>query len=167
MLLSCHVMVANDTIEIAFIMKYTSVLFFILFSFFLSNLTSAQQFGTNLEQATETAREEQKQVLLVFTGSDWCKPCILLKREVLGAPEFLDYAKENLVLVNLDFPFRKQNQLSKEVQAYNDEKASRYNPDGKFPRVILLNHEADVIKEFTYKPGMAPATFVEQLQTDS
>ena len=145
-------------------MKYTCVLFFIISSLFLSTNCLAQQFETNLEEATEAARAEDKNVLLVFTGSDWCKPCILLKREVLGAPEFKEYAKENLVLVNLDFPFRKQNKLPKDIQAYNDEKAARYNPDGKFPRVLLLDPDAEVIKEFTYKPGTAPAAFVEKLQ---
>ncbi len=145
-------------------MKYTSVLFFIILPFFLSQTALAQQFETNLEHATETAQQEQKNVLLVFTGSDWCKPCILLKRDVLGAPEFLDYAAESLVLCNLDFPFKKQNQLPKEVRAYNDEKAAHYNPEGKFPRVILLSSDAEVIKEFTYKPGTEPAAFVQQLQ---
>lgn len=145
-------------------MKLAHIFAFIIFFFSLSTVSLAQQFMTNVELATETAQQEQKNVLLVFTGSDWCKPCILLKRDVLGAPEFREYAAENLILVNLDFPFKKQNMPSKEIQAYNDEKAAQYNPDGQFPRVILIDPTGQVVKEFNYKPGMAPQAFIENIQ---
>lgn len=146
-------------------MKKAHIIFFIIISTCFSTTILAQTFVHNVEQATETARVENKNVLLVFTGSDWCKPCILLKRDVLGAPEFKEYAEENLVLCNLDFPFQKKNKPSKEIQAYNDEKAAKYNPEGHFPRVILLDQEANTIKEFDYKPGMAPSNFIQQIQT--
>ncbi len=146
-------------------MKTAHIFFIVFISFCFSTTVIAQQYLHNIEQATETAHVEDKNILLVFTGSDWCKPCILLKRDVFSTPEFQKYATENLVLCNLDFPFQKRNKPSKEIQAYNDEKAAKYNPEGQFPRVILLDREGNVTKEFTYTPGMAPASFIRQIQT--
>ncbi len=58
-------------------------------------------------------------MLLFFTGSDWCGWCIRLQKEVLKTPEFTNWAKKNVVLVELDFPNSKQ-QSEKIKQQNND-----------------------------------------------
>src|SRR5881628_3741355 len=59
---------------------------------------------TDLPKAQAKAKEEKKLVMLDFTGSDWCGWCIKLHKEVFSKPEFAEYAKDNLVLVEVDFP---------------------------------------------------------------
>lgn len=63
---------------------------------------------TDAAKAQAQAKAEKKLVLLDFTGSDWCGWCIKLNKEVFSKPEFAEYAKKNLVLVEVDFPRRKK-----------------------------------------------------------
>src|SRR6476659_2600507 len=62
---------------------------------------------TDAEAAQAKAKEENKLVLLNFTGSDWCIWCKKLKRDVFDKPEFAQFAQSKLVLVEVDFPQRK------------------------------------------------------------
>lgn len=61
---------------------------------------------TNIYKAIEISNKEKKPLMLFFTGSDWCGWCIRLQKEVLNTPEFVTWAKKNVVLVELDFPRR-------------------------------------------------------------
>ena len=72
---------------------------------------------TDMSKATDISIKENKPMFLFFTGSDWCGWCIRLQKEVFKTPEFIKWAKENVVLVELDFP-RKNNQ-SEEVKMQN------------------------------------------------
>jgi len=72
---------------------------------------------TNLEAATKVSLKTKKPLLLFFTGSDWCGWCIRLQKEVLKTPEFAAWAKDNVVLVELDFPRRTPQQP--EIQQQN------------------------------------------------
>src|SRR6266478_4278624 len=67
-----------------------------------------EQWLTDLPKAQAKAKEEKKLVLMDFTGSDWCGFCIKLNKEVFSKPEFTEYAKKNLVLVEVDFPTKKE-----------------------------------------------------------
>src|SRR5450432_4928500 len=87
----------------------------------------------NLEGAKQQAKKEQKLILLNFSGSDWCIPCMRLRKEVFDADAFTKYAAAHLVLVNADFPRQKINELSKAQQKLNDQLADKYNPQGSFP----------------------------------
>ena len=64
---------------------------------------------TDMSKATDISIKENKPIFLFFTGSDWCGWCIRLQKEVFKTPEFIKWAKDNVVLVELDFP-RKNNQ---------------------------------------------------------
>jgi thioredoxin-related protein len=64
---------------------------------------------TDMSKATDISIKENKPMFLFFTGSDWCGWCIRLQKEVFKTPEFVKWAKDNVVLVELDFP-RKNNQ---------------------------------------------------------
>jgi protein disulfide-isomerase len=86
------------------------VYLFLLFGFF-SLATQAQEeqvWLTDMNKAIAISKEENKPIFLFFTGSDWCGWCIRLQNEVFKTPEFTTWAKEKVVLVELDFPRRKQ-----------------------------------------------------------
>lgn len=95
---------------------------------------------TEVDAAIEVAKKDKKAVMLEFTGSDWCPPCIAMKKNVFSKKEFLEAAKENFVLVHLDFP-----KGDPELKKKNDPLAKKYEIEG-FPTVILLDSEG---KEFT------------------
>ena len=87
---------------------------------------------TNLEAATKISLKTKKPLLLFFTGSDWCGWCIRLQNEVLKTPEFAAWAKENVVLVELDFPRRTPQQP--EIQQQNAELQQMFQVRG-YPTV--------------------------------
>src|SRR3954469_20341341 len=94
---------------------------------------------TDFNKAKEDALKENKPILISFSGSDWCGPCIRMEKEFFGSHAFVNYAANHLLLVNADFPRLKKNQLSKEQMVKNESLADKYNPDGNFPLTILVN----------------------------
>jgi thioredoxin-related protein len=114
---------------------------------------------TDIKQAKEQAQNGKKLILVDFTGSDWCGWCIKLDREVFSKPEFKEYADKNLVLLEVDFPKRKE--LSAAQKAHNLELAERYGIQG-FPTIIVLNGEGKKLGELGYMPG-GPSAFLAEL----
>ncbi|UII22331.1 thioredoxin family protein [Fulvivirga ligni] len=108
---------------------------------------------TDFEAAIKEAKAENKPVLISFAGSDWCKPCIKLTREVFEDQKFQEYAKENLVLVLADFPRLKKNAIPKEQVKANEALAAKYNNDGAFPLVVLVDGDENVIAKTGYQAG--------------
>lgn len=108
-------------------------------------LLLALEWGQNLEMALASAKEDNKLVLLNFSGSDWCAPCIQLKKEVFETNEFSAYSEKHLHLVRADFPRLKKNKLSDEQTAYNESLAEKYNPQGKFPLTLLLSADGKIV----------------------
>ena len=100
-------------------------------------------------------------VLLVFSGSDWCIPCIRLEKEVLSDTVFLAFAKQHLQVVNADFPQRKKG--SAEQERRNEALAARYNPEGAFPKLLLLHPDGSIWATLPWKNQDA-LTFVEQVR---
>jgi thioredoxin-related protein len=115
---------------------------------------------TNVEKAIAVAKEENKPVLLQFSGSDGCKYCILLNNEVLFTKEFADYAKDNLILVNLD-NLRKSPQAA-EVVNYNRAQMRKYGIQG-YPTVLLLDKDGNVVLQTGYKPG-GPTAYIAHIK---
>jgi thioredoxin-related protein len=91
---------------------------------------------TDMNKATEISKKTKKPLLLFFTGSDWCGWCIRLQKEVLKTPEFVKWAKENVVLVELDFPRRTPQ--SPEIVKQNAELQQTFGVRG-YPTVWLVN----------------------------
>jgi thioredoxin-related protein len=118
----------------------------------------------NLDEARQLAREQHKHILLNFSGSDWCGPCIMLRKQILDNPEFLQMADTTLILVNADFPRSRKNQPSKEQQALNDAMADKYNPQGKFPYTLLLDGQGKVLKAWDGYPNETPADFIIEVR---
>jgi thiol-disulfide isomerase/thioredoxin len=118
----------------------------------------------NLDEARQLAKREHKHILLNFSGSDWCGPCIMMRKEILDNADFLQMADTSLILVNADFPRNKRNRLSPQQQALNNAMADKYNPEGKFPYTLLLDADGKVLKVWDGNPGIKPADFAGQVR---
>ena len=96
---------------------------------------------TDLPKAQAQAKAEGKSVLLFFHGSDWCPTCLEMQRQVFDSPEFAQYARRALVLVDVDFPEKKSQ--SDEVKRANLALKARFNFSdelgGGYPTLVLLN----------------------------
>lgn len=119
---------------------------------------------TDLNEAKKAAAEEDRTIILVFQGSDWCGPCIKLSREVWDTEEFQEYAEDNFVMLQADFPKRKKNALTDEQQEKNNKLAEQYNPNGHFPFVVVMDKEENVLGETGYNK-MKPVEFIELLES--
>jgi len=101
-----------------------------------------------------------------FSGSDWCGPCIKLKRDILDSPEFLNFATTNLALVRADFPRLKKNQLDKKQTGMNEALAEKYNQEGKFPLTVLVGTDGKVLKEWDgYPAGITTSAFIQEIRS--
>ena len=118
----------------------------------------------NLQDAKQLAKKEHKHILLNFSGSDWCGPCIRLHKEIFGSDQFQKFADSTLVLVNADFPRSKKNQLSSSQQKINDAIADQYNSQGSFPLTVLLNEDGKVLKEWEGFPKATIDEFIEDIK---
>lgn len=141
-------------------MKAASILF-VSFLF----LTVSSGWGTDLEKAKQQASTEHKYILLNFSGSDWCGPCIRMHKDIFESESFSTLANDKLVLVNADFPRLKKNQLAKELQKSNEVLADQYNPQGIFPLTVLLTAEGKVVKSWEGFPQGASENFLSQLKS--
>lgn len=124
-----------------------------------------QTFLHNIEKAKTTASETEKPILMIFSGSDWCKPCIQLKEQVISNQDFTAFAEDNLVLLELDFPYRRKNRLPKEQQAHNEKLAEQYNPKGQFPMMVLVDADGAVLTEVEYNNRLSAKEYVRLIQT--
>ena len=131
-----------------------------VFLFFLSFSLTAQNWETDWKVATQKSKKNNQKLILVFSGSDWCIPCIKLEKEIWEAESFKAYALENYVLLRADFPKRKKNALSKEKQTHNDKLAERFNAAGYFPLVVVISPEEKVLGQLGYEKS-TPEKYIE------
>ena len=118
---------------------------------------------TDLDAAKATAKATNRPILAVFSGSDWCKPCIMYEQEVFAKPEFVSYAKDKLVLAHFDFPRLKKNQLPAAQQKTNDAAAAQLNREGDFPLAVVISPEGKVLARTGYIAG-GPVAFEAYLK---
>ena len=138
----------------------------ILVSLFFGLLTTAPAWQLNFEQAKTEATQTHKCIMLNFSGSDWCGPCIKLRKNIFESAEFGQYAADHLVLVRADFPRLSKNQLDARQTAHNEALAEKYNPQGKFPLTVLLDTDGHILKEWDgYPQSLTVSSFVEGIQS--
>lgn len=116
---------------------------------------------TNLETALQRAKQENKAVLVDFTGSDWCIWCQRLSNEVFSKSEFEKFADENLILVKVDFP--RNIEQSADTKMYNNQLAQRFGIEG-FPTVLLFNSQGQLVLRTGYQEG-GPVAYVNSLKS--
>jgi thioredoxin-related protein len=137
---------------------------FLLMTIISALFVTTNIWETDFIRAKQAAQAEHKYILLNFSGSDWCGPCIQMHKEIFETDVFDQYAKENLVLAKADFPRLKKNQLSKEQQSKNDQLAELYNKEGKFPFTLLLTSEGRVLKTWEGHPHLSPDAFLNDVK---
>lgn len=130
--------------------------------FLFTSISFGQEWNTNFETAKAEATANNQHIILVFSGSDWCAPCMKLEREIWDTEAFKSYAKENYTLLKADFPRRKKNKLSKTLQSQNEQLAERYNPNGYFPLVVVLDKTGKQLGELGYKKT-TPEAYIKLL----
>ncbi len=134
---------------------------FIVVALILCAFTS---WHNNLDEAKQLASQEHKYILLNFSGSDWCGPCIRMHKEIFDDASFQQFADSSLIMANADFPRNKKNQLPKEQQALNDKMADAYNRQGSFPYTVLLDPNGKVIKAWDGYPKEDVPSFIEDIK---
>ena len=122
----------------------------------------AQDWQTDFTKAKEIASAEDKSIVLVFQGSDWCAPCMKLDREIWSTDDFKEYAANHYVMLQADFPRRKANALSDEQTKANAALAEKYNTRGVFPFVVVLDGEGKVLGQKGYKKT-TPDLYIKEL----
>jgi len=128
------------------------------------SFNSFSQQANTLQNSISKAKEEHKKVLFFFSGSDWCSPCVKFKRNYIDNPIFKEYATQNLIVFNADFPKLKKNALAAEQVAENEKLADKYNPKGLFPLVLLLDENGKIIKKWEELPSETVEAFVTELK---
>jgi thioredoxin-related protein len=113
----------------------------------MATLGYSQEWKSNLEEAKKEATEQNKKILLVFSGSDWCAPCIKLDKNVWQSEAFKNESQKSWILIKADFPKKKANLLSPELTANNEKLDEKYNKEGNFPLVVLLDKNGKVLGE--------------------
>ncbi len=122
----------------------------------------AQEWQTDFSKVKEIASQQQKPIILVFQGSDWCAPCIKLDREVWSTDSFKKYASEHYVMLQANFPRKKKNALSEAQTAANAKLAETYNKKGIFPLVVVLDAKGNVLGKTSYKKT-TPEAYIKEL----
>lgn len=128
---------------------------------FLLQVLFLGDWGLDFNQAVTESKQNNKLILLNFSGSDWCGPCIKLKKDVFESAEFKNFSSEKLVLIRADFPRLKKNQLDKIQQDKNDILAEKYNPNGKFPLTVLIDSNGKVLHEWEGYQASVPKFIAE------
>ncbi len=139
-------------------MKNTSLFFALLIH------TAFTGWQPTFEKAKQLAQQEHKAILLNFSGSDWCGPCIRLRKEIFDNPAFSGMADSLLVMYDADFPRNKKNQLAKAAQLANDALADKYNTEGKFPLTLLLDENGKILKSWDGLPKETAAQFAADIR---
>jgi thioredoxin-related protein len=116
---------------------------------------------TDFTKAQAQAKAEKKMILMDFNGSDWCPPCKVLRKEVLDSQTFRDFAKDNLVLVDVDFPHAKAQ--TEEQKKANEALQHKFKVEG-FPTIIILGSDGKELKKTEGYEGQSPKEFVAELK---
>lgn len=124
----------------------------------------AQNQALTFAQTQEKSQNENKKILLYFSGSDWCAPCIKFKKKYIQVSDFQTFADKNLILFNVDFPRLKKNKLSNLQMAENENLAEKYNIDGLFPLILLLDSKGNILKKWEGCPKESLSDFINNLQ---
>lgn len=141
-------------------MKFPAV----VLGLFITVLISGQEWHTDMDEAMDLASKENKTIILVFQGSDWCAPCMKLEREIWTSDTFKAWAKAHYIMVKADFPRKRNNALPEEQKKKNEQLAEKYNKQGFFPFVVILDKDGHVLGETGYKK-MTTDEYIKHLES--
>ena len=130
----------------------------------VSTFLSAQKWETSFDVAKTKADLEGKNIVLNFSGSDWCIPCIKLEKTIWESRDFIEYSTAHFILLRADFPKKKADALPKEQQDMNDKLAESYNRQGLFPLVVVLDKKGKTLGTTGYK-NITPKEYIALLHS--
>ncbi|NDI99807.1 thioredoxin family protein [Flavobacterium sp. LaA7.5] len=117
----------------------------------VNTVSFCQEWHTDFDAAKNKAAAEKKNILLLFTGSDWCERCTELERKVWQSPEFKAEAEKSWILLRAEFPEKKGIPDPVDVNNMNMILTERYNRNGFFPYIVILNKYGRVIGRTGYE----------------
>ena len=116
--------------------------------------------------AQSRAKKEKKSVLVFFHGSDWCPPCVDMQRELFASPEFAQFARTNLILVDVDF--RAKHKQEEALRRVNLALKAKFNLSPEltegFPTIVLLDDEGHTVFQETGYAAGSSAEVLGRLQ---
>ncbi|WP_109301151.1 thioredoxin family protein [Aquimarina sp. AU474] len=130
---------------------------------FLSNLVvfSQEQKDSywlyDFEQAKEISKEEDKPILMYFSGSDWCRPCMMLQEDVFDNYKFQKF-KNAFVFLYIDIP-RNTDLLSSDQKVQNFKLLSTYNKQKTFPLINIVNHKGKILDDISGYSSLRDTTY--------
>lgn len=135
---------------------------FISIILFVTSLGFSQDWNYNFEEAKKLAAEQNKNIVIVFSGSDWCAPCIKLDKNIWQSDAFKKEAGDNWIIVKADFPRKKANTLSKEQTEHNRMLADKFNQEGSFPLVVILDKNGKLLGKMGFK-NVSPEEYIKMI----
>lgn len=129
--------------------------------------TAAQEWNTDFDAAKRLATAQNKKILLVFSGSDWCLRCIELEKEVWQSPEFTAEAQKNWVLLRADFRQKKANPDPVNVNDTKMVLTEKYNRDGFFPFMVMLDKNGKVLGKTGYEEDFTAREYIDRFMSMS
>lgn len=125
---------------------------------------SAQQWEKDLDAGLKEAAQQNKKVLLFFSVPEHCDTCVKLEQKVFKSPEFLAFADAHYVMVKIDFSYQQEdkNQLQKNLLI-----VEKYNKDGFFPHVVVLNAGAKITGKAGVYNNETPQEYMSLLQRNT
>ncbi len=130
---------------------------------FAQDASTEDLWFTQIEEAKAQAQANNQPIVMIFSGSDWCRPCMAMKNRVLDNKVFTDFAKENVVLLEVDFPRRSQNKLSPEQTKHNNDLAEKYGPK-VFPTLVIVDSSGQEIDRMGYQSSLAAVDYVKYIK---
>lgn len=124
------------------------------------------QAQSRMDNAKKRAKDKGEFILLNFSGSDWCIPCIKLHKNIIQTEDFKKLETENVIVyINADFPRNKKNQLSPDLKKENASLADQYNQKGLFPYTLLLNSDGKILKSWEGLPSENALAFTKEIRS--
>lgn len=142
-------------------MKTIKASVFALFAALAVSVAHAGDYLTDFEEGKKKATAEKKALLVKFTGSDWCPPCIKLQKEVFAKRSFRKGVEKDFVIVVLDYPSKKK--LPKAQTAANKKVAEQYKIDS-YPTVMLMDSNGKTFKSFSGYNGSGAKTYLAAIR---
>ena len=128
-----------------------------------ASLDTPTAWLADLAVAQEQAKQLNRPILTVFSGSDWCKPCVVYEKEVFAQAAFMDFAKGRLILAHFDYPRLPQNRPTPAQAKANAAAAAQLNREGDFPLAVVVSPEGKVVAKTGYIVG-GPGAFIQYLR---
>lgn len=140
-------------------------IFLATFLFVNISILYSQEWQSDFDEALKIANIQNKNILLVFLLPEACDTCASLEKEVLHSEDFKAFARENYILTKVDFQNNTSSFLSSETKAKNLLIVEKYNKDGFFPLVVLLNKNEKVLGKIGLYNDESPSQYIALLQS--